>query len=501
MHNYKTIIYIGNGQESADKQAKILSLKSHIPYHGLLDTLTNISVGGYHTSIIDIKPQELEDKIKLLTDVCVVVLDQPEQEFNSKYDFLETINLAQNLEKLNVNVIFQNPNTRNPFYKILNKNKSFCILPFIAIHQLNDKIGTCCLMPKFLTTTQTYTDFKTDTTLNEFRKHLVDGDKVSNCNICYNLEDLGTSSPRITYTINWTNKLNYKSITEIVEQHNLIDYDIRVGNQCNALCRSCNSKNSHLIDVEYNNIGLTKKLYGLESSTDFSVVDLNTIQRLYVAGGEPTISKEFSNFLEKCIKINKTDFEIVVNTNGFVVTERFLNLVSNFNNFKFELSVDGNDLTNYYIRYPISWEKLSANIDRMYNVTNGKVSTNTVMSIYNIGHLYSIINYFEKYYPLVENHLTFVDGIDFMAPSNFPNTKFALADLNKLKTLTQYKTNVLFKSKVDAIIRVIETVPVNYDKLVEFFEFNDRLDASRSVKLADYIPELEACRALITKPT
>ena len=35
------------------------------------------------------------------------------------------------------------------------------------------------------------------------------------------------------------------------------------------------------------------------------------------------------------------------------------------------------------------------------------------------------------------------------------------------------------------------------NKLKKFFEYNDILDKSRSSKLGDYIPELEACRKYI----
>jgi hypothetical protein len=35
--------------------------------------------------------------------------------------------------------------------------------------------------------------------------------------------------------------------------------------------------------------------------------------------------------------------------------------------------------------------------------------------------------------------------------------------------------------------------------LKEFFSYNDKLDKLRNVALNDYIPELETCRALITK--
>ena len=37
----------------------------------------------------------------------------------------------------------------------------------------------------------------------------------------------------------------------------------------------------------------------------------------------------------------------------------------------------------------------------------------------------------------------------------------------------------------------------NIDSLKQFFEFNDKLDQSRNIKLADYIPELEQARKLL----
>jgi hypothetical protein len=38
---------------------------------------------------------------------------------------------------------------------------------------------------------------------------------------------------------------------------------------------------------------------------------------------------------------------------------------------------------------------------------------------------------------------------------------------------------------------------LDLEKLKTFFEFNDKLDQSRNIKLVDYIPELEAARKLI----
>jgi hypothetical protein len=52
---------------------------------------------------------------------------------------------------------------------------------------------------------------------------------------------------------------------------------------------------------------------------------------------------------------------------------------------------------------------------------------------------------------------------------------------------------------------IIDTLLEHYSKdpkpdlqwLRKFYEFNDKLDVSRNVRLADYVPELEECRKYI----
>ena len=83
----------------------------------------------------------------------------------------------------------------------------------------------------------------------------------------------------------------------------------------------------------------------------------------------------------------------------------------------------------------------------------------------------------------------------------FPNKELALADLNKLKQTVHYINDESFKSKVDFYIRSMTESTVDLAVLEDFFNFNDRLDMSRNVKLADYVPELEKCRDYLKKPT
>jgi hypothetical protein len=87
---------------------------------------------------------------------------------------------------------------------------------------------------------------------------------------------------------------------------------------------------------------------------------------------------------------------------------------------------------------------------------------------------------------------------DMLSPFNFPYAELALERLLPIQNLNCYKNDQLLKSYIDAIIAHYQTNPVlDLAKLKLFFEFNDKLDRSRNIKLSDYISELEQARTLI----
>ena len=81
---------------------------------------------------------------------------------------------------------------------------------------------------------------------------------------------------------------------------------------------------------------------------------------------------------------------------------------------------------------------------------------------------------------------------------NFPDRNLALENLVRIRELKCYKNDLLLQSFVDGVImHYNKNFKLDLEKLKDFFEFNDKLDQSRNIRLADYIPELEAARKLI----
>jgi len=490
MQNSKFIICIGDGTEYADVLAQDIAQMRGLKYHGVFDNNTVLVPGAYHTSIYDIKLQELRDVINF-NDVVITVLDIPATAYTDINDYYTTINLAHGVERI-ATVDFINPTMNNPTRQLVSNNSSICVMPFVSLFKKENKIKSCCFMENNRIKLDTVID------INNIKLQMISGARVNECEYCYRLDDLGIISPRQTYTIDWANKLNLKSIDDIAKQK-IVDYDIRLNNECNTLCRSCNPYTSNLIAREYFKINLIQHDVGYTPKTNYDIIDLATVQRIYVSGGEPSIQTALTTFLQKCIDTNTTNFEIVINTNAAVVSDKFINLVKQFSNLKFEISIDGYSDTNQYIRWPIKWDKFIGNIKTLYEISNGKITFNTVASIYNIARLYSVFEFLENTYPTSRYNVSFLIHPLVQIPWNFPNKQLAIDNLTKIQKLHVYQRDEVFKSQIDSAIKQMKNSSINFAQLSQFFEFNDRLDTSRNVILADYIPELEECRNFIPK--
>lgn len=487
------LLCIGNGTQEADSASKILSILYNIDYNGLLNTEKNAYDGCYHTSLYDLTFNNLVEIGKKFKKV--VLLDQDKNQYKTPHDFYESIRVLYKLKEFTeISFVNESHNTNTLDY--LNKNKSFCIMPFIAMKVERGGVTTCCFTTHDITSLEHF-NFYSNEQFNKLRSDILADKLPKICKNCHDLENQGILSDRQILTTEWLLKTETNTCEDI--KPSLLYYDIRHGNNCNLMCRMCEPELSNLIDTEFNRIGLSKKKFNLLQADNFHLIDINTVKNLYVAGGEPTIDKSFSNFLVKCIEQKKTDFEININTNCAAISEKFLNLCSNFSNLKFEISLDGYDKTNEYIRWPLKWEKFVENVEKVSYISKQKISFAAVISIYNIPKIYELLKFANDFFPTTPFHITYVGGNRVLPSWKFPNKNKVLEEIAKVKTLEIYRNQESVKSKIDGIEQKIINENLDLQKLQDFFNFNDLLDKSRNINLKDYIPELEECRKLIMK--
>ncbi len=363
-------------------------------------------------------------------------------------------------------------------------------MPFVHLHiNEDDQIKPCCYGTPIKQYNDSF-DYVNDPDLNLIRKNMLEGKSVSNCENCYSVEREGGKSYRQRNNEEW----------DYYQEPNLVYYDIRNDNTCNLLCRMCHPGASSQIEKEYKEIGwkwhINPRKYKL---TD--VVNINTIEKLFVAGGEPTLMPEFVDFLERAIEQKRTDIALRISTNATNINKKIFNLLKEFKDIEFTVSIDGYHQVNKYIRWPSDWNSITNNIHKLYEITRN-ISFNVTVSMWNIGNLSNLIFYLEKTYPLPPtiflNEAMPVPYGD-ATPFNYPEKQLALTDLINMKKSISYQTEDFFRNKLDYFINKLEKTNLDYDKLKEFFAYNDKLDQSRQIALKDYIPELEKCRNYLTK--
>jgi hypothetical protein len=491
----KKILCLGNNSEDTDVKTRAIADSDLQEYHGLITEIIPIVDGYYQTSIYDIEYGKLVELIKLFDEV--VILDQSKADWTHPDAFYNTIRIAKQAEEF-VKVTWLDQSYSNDitvFEELVKTNKSFCIFPFIELLVNNGSTTVCCRSAKPITKLSALTNFQTDAEYKKIRDAMLAGELLpDHCSTCYNYELKGILSARQQETVEWANRLNLTSIDDLTNISSPAYYEVRPSNVCNLQCRMCGPESSNLLEKEYMTIGIYENTAPIEY-TDFNFIDFTNLKKLYVAGGEPTAMPEFYDFLQICIDQNNTSFEFLVNTNAVKISKKLLNLFAQFSNLQFVVSIDGLDSVNHYIRWPSEWMHTINNVHDLKKQGH-IVSFNTTVSIYNITNLYLLLQFFDTEFPKTLVHCQLAGSADdILSPFLFPESVDTLRDITNLNC---YKNDPLLKSFIDGLIEYFDnTNSIEVARLTKFFEFNDKLDSSRNIRLIDYIPELDNCRKYI----
>ena len=495
------ILCLGNNTVDTDARTRTLAQSNSMPCHGLLSEIEQpvtadqiTEAGYYHSSVYDIEFGRLIDLAKSFD--TVIILDQPKEQYTHPNAFYKTIRLARQLKKTQpVDFIDSSYEQDIDFFEdLVETNKSFCIFPFIELVTLNNSSTVCCYSTTPIVPIKDLKDFATDPHYQEIRTKLIEGQPVpEHCESCYKLEEQNIISPRQQQTVEWANRLNLTSIEDLSAITKPAYYEVRPNNVCNLQCRMCIPKHSNLIEREFKLLNIIADYEEIEYS-DFDIVEFDNLQKLYVAGGEPTAMPQFYTFLDRCISTSNTDFEFVINTNAVKISNKFRGMAQQFSNMQFIISLDGYDQLNHYIRWPSDWTTVIDNIGYLHK--HHIVSFNTTVSIYNVTGLFTLLEFFDCNFPGILVHCQYARSTnDILSPMKFPNAKLALESLLPIRDLRCYHNDPLLASSIEGLISNYEkNLPPDIDLLKEFFEFNDKLDKSRDIKLIDYIPTLEEYR-------
>jgi sulfatase maturation enzyme AslB (radical SAM superfamily) len=258
----------------------------------------------------------------------------------------------------------------------------------------------------------------------------------------------------------------------------------------------CDDRHSHLIEEENKKIGW--KINTDESKLQafpYERINYDTVERIYWAGGEPTVMPEFYAFLRDCIKNKQVDFDLNIGTNGLKISDSIWNLLKEFPRVTFSISIDGYKKVNDYIRWLSDFDTIRANCFKVQE--EGHVlAFQTVFSVWNATRIHEIFEFYDRDFPGCNTLVQPAGSIgNIMSPWHNPLREQVLESMYRSReTQVYYNNGRNTNHLVDEIIGRYENHQFSPDILKSFFRYNDKLDQSRGSRLEDYIPELAEAR-------
>ncbi len=384
----------------------------------------------------------------------------------------------------------------------MSKSKTFCVLPWMHLAtNASGNLRVCCNSTPGInmivdSSGKPYKLYRDDLktawnseTYKTIRKQMLSGKRPDMCIRCFREEDTGLSSAR-----NSANKKWLDPNAEYVENPELnIRYvDIRLGNLCNLKCRMCNpyASNQWLKEWELISPGMEasernrlKKMDWPENPKTwenlFSIS--NTVEEIYLTGGEPTIIHEQHQLLQHFIDLGTAkNIRLKYNINMTNIPKHLLELWTHFKRVQLNCSIDAYGELNHYIRYPSHWSTVTKTWEHIQTLDNVVYEIHCTVQMYNILKLNELIEWAKPY-----NTRIYFNILNHPRELNIRVMPKDLKDL-AAERLQPY----LALEKVQGIIDYMYAEDWN-DKYNRFLEYTNALDTSRDENLFDLIPEFK----------
>lgn len=324
----------------------------------------------------------------------------------------------------------------------------------------------------------------------QIRQDMLDGKRLEMCERCYREEDAGAKSARQLYNFVWENKIKNLNAEADFD----IKYvDIRLGNLCNLKCRMCSPFASNQWTDEWNEVvdephqikdmqKFKNMVWPEDENTWKNLFAIaNTVEEIYLTGGEPTIIKEQHKLLDYFIDNGTAQkIKLKYNTNLTNIPNHLLEKWKKFKLIKLNCSIDAVGDLNRYIRYPSNWNKILENFEKIRTLDNCRLEIHCTVQKYNIFHLSDFTEWAESYGYKIHYNILY-DPVHLNIQS-LPQDLKILAE-QKLKDHSH-------KERIQQVINYMHQKDLSqYHQ--KFIDFTTKVDDIRNENLFDLVPEFK----------
>jgi MoaA/NifB/PqqE/SkfB family radical SAM enzyme len=196
---------------------------------------------------------------------------------------------------------------------------------------------------------------------------------------------------------------------------------------------------------------------------------------LSFVGGEPLYEKKNFEMLKYMIDIGNTDVFVSMVTNGSVnLSQHQTEILSQFKNINFCVSIDGVGPVFEYLRYPLKWDILNKNLLLFRKISNNVSASYTISNLNILYHTQTIKWFNDNDIPHSNNP---VYDPEWLRTRSFPESiKQKLKDiLNE----TDYSTYIGYDHNEN-----------DDKKFAEFLVQIKKQDTMKKISLENYLPDL-----------
>ena len=338
--------------------------------------------------------------------------------------------------------------------------------------------------------------------VKEIRESLLAGKPDKECARCIEKEQYGFESTRqhhIKFVEQFDTVHGFDNDAPIIPQC----IEVRFTNVCNFKCRMCYPDLSSLISKEIADNPSVIDWYppsdnrGVEESGrgtkffDEMVANSKHLKRLYLTGGEPSVSKAVTDYMETLIELGYAkNINLSFSTNASVINPGFIELLSEFKSVQILLSLDAVGSIAEYQRHGTDWPRVAKNVQRYKDLTVSNkrkysVAVHSVVTAYSILGIDDFFKYLDS--TQLTGNMTICYNDFYKVQALIGKSRYhAIRSVNRAIDIASANKDLLFQVPIlTSLVEFLEKAEHNQDDWDLFYKRTKILDEVRNENFED----------------